>query len=64
MHLGELIEPTRPTHKHGLYSGYAPHAFGTLPVPLHYTTKEPSQPKHSNNCRYTPTTTTVSLMLA
>jgi hypothetical protein len=30
------------------FCGYAPHAFGTLPVPLRYTAKEPSQPKHSN----------------
>lgn len=30
------------------FCGYAPQAFGTLPVPLRYTAKEPSQPKHSN----------------
>jgi hypothetical protein len=30
------------------FCGYAPHAFGTLPVPLRYTAKEPSQPQHSN----------------
>lgn len=30
------------------FCGYAPHAFGTLPVPLRYTAKEPSQLQHSN----------------
>ncbi|TAE82983.1 MAG: hypothetical protein EAY81_08725 [Bacteroidetes bacterium] len=30
------------------FCGYAPHAFGTLPVPLRYTAKEPSQAQHSN----------------
>jgi len=44
------------------FCGYAPNTFGTLPVPLRHTAKEPSYPGIVTKRRFTPTTTTFLLM--